>query len=554
MQLLMYTVEAILLDLRILNAVIAVIIALYYMKFFDNIFKLILEDTLSYELSLPVKMSSLRLILYFPDDNEGEVRNGSDFFLQNAQEKENEKKMIDLEDTDKTGTREIKDPGSFISKKITIDSRSSISGSFDKFVGLFSPTNIRNSKSFLVAEKYKSESVTKRIESKTKHNEAHQQRKFNLRNFLGYSQLLLKPFSTFSLLWNIIISIFLRLYSVRGFVIITNLLVLSPVKEIDPRWTTECIVVAEKIKITFNFFRALYYFFFSFTKFIVFDNVFVDGLTINVEGYEERNGIQSHNSKDSQTVGTTENNHSNITENNIETLSASDKINNDIKCIYNNFIASINVRSETIYNVSLFGKTLPNSSTSSSLPSTSASTSKSTSPSNSTSSSVLHSNPSNFPFDMTGSKTKEKITSVTGKYGNNPKSDRNSVTVKGKIVSNHGNDIISSAGVCSATEIECSNFAENKTKYVEIFNDNNGKKNLNENSKNEKDITIKNKNEIQNEKLNDKEKENKISQYLIDGKKAESKEELKSFDLFNSIPDQMKEQFNSNVRTLHVHT
>ena len=79
--------------MRIITALIAVAIALFYLKFFDSIFKLLLENTLSFELSLPVKIYSFTLTLHFPTENEEENKNGDGFFIMNKIEKERERKM-----------------------------------------------------------------------------------------------------------------------------------------------------------------------------------------------------------------------------------------------------------------------------------------------------------------------------------------------------------------------------------------------------------------------------------------------------------------------------
>jgi hypothetical protein len=551
----MYTAEVILFELRILTATIAVIMALYHVKFFDNIFKLILENTLSYELSLPVKMSSLRLTLYFPDENEIEDRNGGDFFLENKKEKE--RKIIDGNVTVRIEASEIENAANSVTSRTKSEGRSSISGNFDKFFGgLFAPAKIRNSKSFMGVEKVELESVSKRNGSKSKHNHAQMQRDFTMRKFLEDSRTFLKSYFNYSLPWNFLLFIFVRLYSVRGKVILTNVLVLSPLKELDPRWTNESIVEAEKIKVTFNFFRALYYFLFSFTKFIVFDNVFVDGLTINVEGYEEKNGIQSHYSKEkeNQTVGNTDNNHLSITESSTEPVSATDKLNN----LYSNLMSSINVKSEVIYNVSLFGKTIPTPSSSSSSSSPLYKNSPSRTTSNSTS--FLISSPKTCSSDTTGSKTKEQLIPTSEKHGNCPSSSSsfrgNSLNVKGDTDLIHGKPLNRTTWIESpSNKSKSKSDSSNSNSKINSNNNNSGNDNLdnnsaikNQESRHEKEIHTDKLKENYTLKEKEKEKEKDASLSFVDCRKAPSKDETKPYDLF-TLFDQAKEQFNNDVRT-----
>ena len=61
-----YKVDVVCSELRIMTATIAIIIGLYHIKFFDSVFKLLLEEILSFEISLPVRFFSFTLTLHSP--------------------------------------------------------------------------------------------------------------------------------------------------------------------------------------------------------------------------------------------------------------------------------------------------------------------------------------------------------------------------------------------------------------------------------------------------------------------------------------------------------
>ena len=134
-------------ETRILTALVAVTIALYYLHFFDSIFKLILENVLSFELSLPVKIYSFTLTLYFPSEKNQENRRGDDFFLMNKIEKEekiiNDEKVATevTQKTQKTNNLDIKDEKdtNIIKEKKRKDTLTSTYAQFEKFRDLFIP-------------------------------------------------------------------------------------------------------------------------------------------------------------------------------------------------------------------------------------------------------------------------------------------------------------------------------------------------------------------------------------------------------------------------------
>lgn len=286
-----YSVGLLLFDTRLIASSVGIIIALYHLRFFDSIFKVILEQELSYELSLPVKILSLKLVLFFPKENSSEKIDGEDFFLENARTRQkeiiegNEVVKIDVEVSNRTAEeREENDQFAAALEK------------FEDLKNVFSAVRRRHSLGSPAIAVDKSEcnfQESERLLRKPSKSLKKKRNSLNLNLNSGSSMKkkineLPRNFLSISPILDFIISIFVMLYSMRGTVVIKNLVVSSPRKELDSRWTVENIVVADTIKVTFNFFRSLFYFLFSSTNLIVFDNAFIDGLTINVEGYDEK--------------------------------------------------------------------------------------------------------------------------------------------------------------------------------------------------------------------------------------------------------------------------
>ena len=280
-------------EMRIVTALIAVTIALFYLKFFDSVFRLILENTLSFELSLPVKIYSLTLTLHFPSAAKEENSKGDDFFLMNKVEREKEKRTndekvaaaaviqktrmennLDINDSKiNKNTAKNKEKNKEKEKKM-FNNYAPTYAQFEKFRYLFVPIKtekiFRNVPDVVIINDNNDAGITPDIEEK-KSFQTTKEENYQSTNYFLHMKNFLKNLFNFSLFWDRLISLFLLLHSIRGAVILKNIRVQSPDKNLDPRWTNENILTAEKIKITFNFFRSLYYFLFSFTHLIVIE-------------------------------------------------------------------------------------------------------------------------------------------------------------------------------------------------------------------------------------------------------------------------------------------
>lgn len=81
----------------------------------------------------------------------------------------------------------------------------------------------------------------------------------------------IKEFFKISFYWHMIINILIKLYYIRGVVIIQKLHVCIP--DHETRWENKNIVTVSNIRITVNFFQSLFYFIFSYGKLLVFNQV-----------------------------------------------------------------------------------------------------------------------------------------------------------------------------------------------------------------------------------------------------------------------------------------
>ena len=615
-------------EMRIVTALIAVTIALFYLKFFDSIFRLILENTLSFELSLPVKIYSLTLTLHFPSAVKEENSKGDDFFLMNKVEREIEKKT----NGEKAATAVIQKTqmennldniNDFKNNKNTEKNKENEKkifsnyaptyAQFEKFRYLFAP--IKTEKIFrnvpdVVINDNNDSSITHDIEDMKLFYTAKEEKYQSINNLRRMKNFLRNLFN-FSLFWDRLISLFLLLHSVRGAVILKNIRVQSPDKEIDARWTNENILTVEKIKITFNFFRSLYYFLFSFTHLIVFDNAFIDGLTINIEGYEEKinaclNRIESNSNSNSnseskslifneKSFDTPEKEIKIEIKDKNKSASTSDKINNEMINLYNNVLTAItikipspsndsqnikksffsppdtpikkkdlneNLKSKLILNVSLFGK-------SNIINSDAAIPSSPTSPS---SSSLLPVSVPIFPsFSPPFSPSSSSLFSQFS-YDND---NSNIIMNNNSIV----NDIQNKCPFSSSTTIDPKNIELNKNinytnnydnTILEKSESNNSAKLINLTHTNRIDTLKEDKsiggnliekekeleNDVEKEKGKDKDKEKENDKSKIENedknKSTEKKTEKESpYNLFNSFIEQAKEQFNNDLQKLN---
>ena len=592
-----HRLEFLFFETRILTALIAVTIALYYLHFFDSIFKLILENVLSFELSLPVNIYSFTLTLYFPSEKNQENKRGDDFFLLNKIEKEekiiNDEKVAiaviqktqmdnNLDITDEKNSNKSKE-------KKKKDTFTSTYAQFEKFRYLFIP--MKSEKIFRNVPDVIKEDSSTGVASDTKKgkllNRTNAEHSQSMNFFLEIRKFLRNLFN-FSLFWDRFISLFLLLHSLRGSVILKNVRVLSPKKEIDARWLNETIVTAEKIKITFNFFRSLYYFLFSFTHLIVFDNAFIDGLTINIEGYEEKinatlNRIES--SLDCKNLNLNEKGY--ITpekEKKTEFKITTDKINNEINNLYKNVLTAItikipspsissdsqnikksifsppdtpiikknvneNSKSKLILNVSLFGKSIPiKTADDAIITSTSSSFSVPTSPTFPF-----------FPFSFS-----PPLSPSSSSISTFPNTDNNNTI----LINNESANKMQNISSLSQTNTT----SENKNKNND--NINYGKTILEENDLTDiNEITAKMTHTICNKEINDNNSTNeirgkkdngeeKIEEKVENGNKnkdIEKREKINGknlekespYNIFNSFLEQAKEQFNSDLQKLN---
>ena len=589
--------------MRILTALIAVTIALYYLKFFDSIFKLILENVLSFELSLPVKIYSFALTLYFPSEKNQENRMGDDFFLLNKIEKE-EKIIKDekiatavIQKTQSDNNLDIQDKKN--TKKLTEKKKkdqtliSTYSAQFEKFRYLFIPMKsekiFRNVPDVIKEDSFAgvtNEMKKGRILSKT--NADHSQSMnvvSEIRNFM-------RNLFNFSLFWDRFISLFLLLHSLRGSVTLKNVRVLSPKKEIDARWLNETIVTAEKIKITFNFFRSLYYFLFSFTHLIVFDNAFIDGLTINIEGYEEKinttlNRIES--SADCKNLNLNEKGY--ITPEKgkkTEFKITTDKINNEINNLYKNVLTAItikipspsiscdsqnikksifsppdtptirknlneNLKSKLILNVSLFGKSVPVKSSNDTPIISSSSFSVPTSPtipffpfpfSFSPPLSPSSSSISTFPNTDNNDIILPNNDSGNNNQNNPSSSPTNTTSDNSNENKNNNSDINCGKTIFKENDIADINGITSKITHTSCNEIINGDKSSNKNNEEKENGREKSLEKVENNNRSKEiEKDEKIG-----GKKSEKES---PYNIFNSFLEQAKEQFTSDLQKLN---
>ena len=370
-----YEADVIYSELRIMTATVAIIIGLYHIKFFDSVFKLLLEEILSFEISLPVKFFSFTLTLHSAPEEENQDSTLDDGFIGANKDEIKNEAIVSLkrksEEMRKESTAPVLSPlmqleNYFSPNKLNVMKIDCIpvipasngiimqSSLEDRGQGqLTRGTSEIIESEHIVANILFSDGCSevplcsRRVASRNNEkivsepnfssylhlnatvgdNRAHSncsstnasdlQEENNDSAHMGYENdydhvhnncvhptWCLRDVAdkiknaifevTFNGFWNCLISTLCHLSNLKGKVIIKDLRVCSPPKDIDPRWENENIVTVKNIKVTFHFFRTLFYFVFSFGDFIYFEFAEVQGLSIFVEGYDEKNKNRNH--------------------------------------------------------------------------------------------------------------------------------------------------------------------------------------------------------------------------------------------------------------------
>ena len=434
-----YKVDVVCSELRIMTATIAIIIGLYHIKFFDSVFKLLLEEILSFEISLPVRFFSFTLTLHSPSKedhydttfdvgftgaNKVEIKNEAVVSLKrNSEERKiestapilsplrqfenyfspNKLNVIKLDSVpvippssgiinqsleDRRhgqlirGTSEIIENGHLVANILFSDGRSEVpltsgrvaAANHEKIVSkpnfsseLYMNPGVRDKQS------YGNRSSANATDLQYDHNQ-NTNKEYNHDNEHVQNNFVQPSFSvrdvvdkvahaifniTFDGFWTYLISNICHLSNLKGEVIIKDLRVCSPSKDIDPRWENENIITVKHIKVTFHFFRTLFYFVLSFGDFIYFEVAEVQGLSIFVEGYDEKNKNNSHglmsidsNSNDSSrderndkylSPGTEEEIENDTEKSRRKEFSEVRNDTTDLNYYYNNIMSSINI-------------------------------------------------------------------------------------------------------------------------------------------------------------------------------------------------------------------